>query len=136
MVFSTLPSSCSSSHSSLYKGYLSPCIDTLNLIIVKKICKSDFVRLESSHSGSYLECVSTSSEDSFITHLGVPSSPSGVTTFFFHKLSSFLHHFYSFLAPLSIPYISFSTFLLVFVFVLFFICFLSLIPHHCIIHTI
>ena len=39
---------------------------------------SVFLRLESSHGGSYLECVSTSSGGSFTTHIGVSPSPSGV----------------------------------------------------------
>jgi len=94
---------------------------TLNLMIVKKLCISGFVRLESSHSGFYLDCVSTSSGGFFTTHLGVPPSLSGVITFFFYKLSSSLHHFYSFLVPLFIPYMSFSTLWLVFALVLFFI---------------
>jgi len=68
--------------------------------IVKKLYKSVFVRLESSHSGSYLECVSTSSGGSFTTHLRVPpfskwrDNPSSSIRFLnpFLFLSLFLHH--------------------------------------------
>ena len=58
------------------------------------------MRLESSHSGSYLECVSTSSGGSFTPHLGLSpfskwrDNPSSSISFLhlFLFLSSFLHH--------------------------------------------
>ena len=65
---------------------------------------SDFFRLGSSHGGSYLECLSTLSGGSFTTHLGVPPSPSGMTSLLFHKLSSSLPPFiFLFMSSISIP---------------------------------
>jgi len=58
------------------------------------------VRLKSSSSGSYLECVSTSSGGSFTTHLGVSHPPNGVILV--HYPISFLIFsllFFSFVPP-------------------------------------
>ena len=92
---------------SYIKGVLPHVFYTLNLKIVKKLCRGVFVRLESSHSGSYLECVNTSSVGSFTTHLGVPPSPSGMTSLLFPKASLNLLIFFVFV---SIPFYIFLLF--------------------------
>ena len=61
------------------------------------------MRLESSHNGSYLECVSTSSDNSFTTHLGVSHPPSDMIlvhySIRFLILSSFSLSFFPFAPP-------------------------------------
>jgi len=61
-----------------------------------------FVRLESSHSGSYLECVSTSSGGSFSTHVGV--SPFSMWHDNPFSAKSFLHPFLFLSFFLRIPF--------------------------------
>ena len=69
------------------------------------------MRLESCHSGSYLEFVSTSSGGNFTTHLGVPHFSKWHDNPF--SSISFLHLFtfsFLFFTPLSIPFYSFLLF--------------------------